>query len=74
MDPERPESRTEFEQVQLKTVRTHCPGLDAAIVGLTLPWNFGVVGGHVNRIKMLERQMFGRAGFDVLRKRVLLAP
>ncbi|MFG3532307.1 hypothetical protein ACGF8B_37100 [Streptomyces sp. NPDC047917] len=47
--------------------------LDAVIAGLTLPWNSGVVEGHVNRIKMLKRQMFGRAGFQLLRKRVLLA-
>lgn len=47
--------------------------LDAVIAGLTLPWNSGVVEGHVNRIKMLKRQMLGRAGFDLLRKRVLLA-
>ncbi|MEU9167701.1 transposase [Streptomyces sp. NPDC048420] len=47
--------------------------LDAVIAGLTLPWNSGVVEGHVNRIKMLKRQMYGRAGFGLLRKRVLLA-
>ncbi|MET9565319.1 transposase [Streptomyces tauricus] len=46
--------------------------LDAVIAGLTPPWNSGVVEGHVNRIKMLKRQMFGRAGFELLRKRVLL--
>ncbi|GGT56361.1 transposase [Streptomyces atratus] len=46
---------------------------DAVIAGLTLPWNSGVVEGHVNRIKMLKRQMFGRAGFQLLRKRVLLS-
>ncbi|MEV7346093.1 transposase [Streptomyces sp. NPDC093544] len=46
---------------------------DAVIAGLTLPWSSGVVEGHVNRIKMLKRQMFGRAGFALLRKRVLLA-
>jgi hypothetical protein len=28
--------------------------------------------GHVNRVKMLKRTMFGRANFDVLRKRILL--
>jgi len=27
----------------------------------------GVVGGHVNRLKMLKRQMYGRAGFELLR-------
>ncbi|MFG2369781.1 ISL3 family transposase [Streptomyces mirabilis] len=47
--------------------------LDAVIAGLSHPWNSGVVEGHVNRIKMLKRQMFGRAGFELLRKRVLLA-
>ncbi|WP_456302980.1 transposase [Streptomyces mirabilis] len=47
--------------------------LDAVTAGLTLPWNSGVVEGHVNRIKMLKRQMFGRAGFELLRKRVLLS-
>lgn len=45
---------------------------DAVTAGLTLPWNSGSVEGHVNRIKMLKRQMFGRAGFELLRKRVLL--
>ncbi|MEU1801537.1 hypothetical protein [Streptomyces sp. NPDC019937] len=46
--------------------------LDAVITDLTLPWGSGVVEGHVNRIKMLKRQMFGRAGFPLLRKRVLM--
>ncbi|MFI9046830.1 ISL3 family transposase [Streptomyces sp. NPDC053427] len=46
---------------------------DAVIAGLALPWNSGVVEGHVNRIEMLKRQMFGRAGFQLLRKRVLLS-
>ena len=41
--------------------------------GLTLSWNSGVVEGNVNRIKMIKRQMYGRAGFALLRTRVLLA-
>ncbi|MFI9616538.1 transposase [Streptomyces sp. NPDC052023] len=45
----------------------------AVTAGLTLPWSSGPVEGHVNRIKMLKRQMYGRAGFALLRKRVLLA-
>ncbi|MFD5933438.1 hypothetical protein [Streptomyces sp. NPDC060333] len=45
---------------------------DAVTAGLTLPWNPGVVEGHLNRIKMLKHQMFDRAVFDLLRKRVLL--
>ncbi|WP_331737870.1 transposase [Streptomyces sp. NBC_01276] len=46
--------------------------LDAVTARLSQPWNSGVVEGHVNRIKVLKRQMFGRAGFELLRKRVLL--
>jgi transposase len=42
--------------------------------GLSLPYSSGAVEGNVNRIKMLKRQMYGRASFDLLRKRVLLAP
>jgi transposase len=47
-------------------------GLDAVTHGLTLRWNSGPVEGRVNHIKMLKRQMFGRAGLPLLRKRVLL--
>ena len=46
---------------------------DAVTAGLTLPWSSGVVEGHVNRIKMLKRQMYGRANPDLLRRRILLA-
>lgn len=64
-------------QDDLPSLHTLAAGIDrdrdAVIAGLTLPWNSGVVEGHVNRIKMLKRQMFGRAGFPLLRKRVLLA-
>jgi len=43
------------------------------MAGLTLRWNSGPVEGHVNRIKMIKRQMFGSAKLDLPRKRVLLA-
>ncbi len=33
----------------------------AVKAGVTLPWNSGPVEGHINRLKMLKRQMFGRA-------------
>ncbi len=45
----------------------------AVRAGLTTHWNSGPVEGTVNRIKMLKRQMLGRASFPLLRKRVLLA-
>jgi transposase len=46
----------------------------AVINGLTLHWNSGKVEGTVNKIKMIKRQMYGRAGFGLLRKRVILHP
>jgi transposase len=46
---------------------------DAVTAGLSLRWSSGAVEGHVNRIKMLKRQMYGRANPDLLRRRVLLA-
>jgi len=48
-------------------------GKDKAAVqaGLTLCWSNGQVEGQVHRLKLLKRQMYGRAGFDLLRRRVL---
>jgi transposase len=47
---------------------------EAAVhAGLTLQHSSGRVEGTVNKIKMLKRQMFGRANFDLLRTRVLHA-
>jgi transposase len=46
--------------------------LDAVTAGLTTRWNSGPVEGRVNHIKMIKRQMFGRAGLPLLHKRVLL--
>ena len=45
--------------------------LEAAKAALTLPWNQGHVEGQVHRLKLIKRQMYGRAGFDLLRLRVL---
>jgi transposase len=44
--------------------------VDAAI---TLPWSNGPVEGHVNRLKTIKRQMYGRAGFGLLKARVVSA-
>ena len=38
---------------------------------LTEPWSSGQVEGQVNKLKVLKRQMYGRANVDLLRKRVL---
>ena len=43
----------------------------AVEAALTYSWSNGPVEGHNNRLKMIKRQMYGRAGFDLLRLRVL---
>jgi transposase len=47
--------------------------LAAVTAGLTLPWSNGPVEGHVNRLKLLKRQGYGRADVGLLRQRVLQA-
>lgn len=60
-----------------KSFQTFTKGLfeDYAAVkaGLTLEVSNGPVEGLNNRLKMLKRQMYGRAGLDLLTKRFILA-
>ena len=45
---------------------------EAAVhAAVTETWSNGPVEGHVNRLKTIKRQMYGRAGFVLLRARVL---
>ena len=46
---------------------------DAVRAGLTLRHSNGQTEGHVNRLKLVKRQGYGRAKVDLLRKRVLRA-
>jgi hypothetical protein len=61
---------------------SHIPALKNFATGLesdyaaieaaaTYKWSNGQVEGQINRLKMIKRQMYGRAGFDLLRKRVV---
>jgi transposase len=47
---------------------------EAVKAGVTLPWSNGPVEGHIKRLKMLKRQMFGRARLDLLSRRFVGAP
>ena len=62
----------------LEAVRRFATGLyedyDAVKAGMTLPWSTGPVEGHINRLKMLKRQMFGRARLDLLSRRFVRSP
>jgi transposase len=46
----------------------------AVKAGVTLPWSSGPVEGHINRLKMVKRHMFGRARLDLLSRRFIRAP
>jgi transposase len=50
-----------------------CDDDEAVQAGVTLPWSNGSVEGHINRLKILKRQMFGRAKIDILTQRFILA-
>jgi len=60
----------------LPNLRSFTRGLDldikAATAALTLPHHNGRTEGVNCKTKMLKRQMFGRAGFELLRHRILL--
>lgn len=68
---------TRAEHTGLKPLRSLARGLrqdfDAVTAGLTLEWSSGRVEGNVNRIKRIKRDGYGRAGFDLLRRQILLA-
>ena len=54
---------------------TRGPGLDiqAATAAVTLPHHNGRTEGASTKTKMIKRQMYGRAGFTLLRHRILLS-
>ena len=62
----------------LEAMRRFATGLsedyEAVKAGVTVPWSTSPVEGHINRLKMLKRQMFGRARLDLLSRRFVLAP
>ena len=51
-----------------KSLRSDYAAVKAALV---YSWSNGATEGHVNRLKCLKRQMYGRAKNDLLRKRAL---
>jgi transposase len=46
---------------------------EAVRAAATLDWSNGPVEGQINRLKMLKRTMYGRAGLDLLGRRFVLA-
>jgi transposase len=66
---------SEAEASRLPEFKSFARGIQqdkaAVLAGLTLPWSNGPLEGHVNRLKLLKRSMYGRAKLPLLRARVL---
>jgi transposase len=66
------------EASDLPQLRSFARGIrrdqQAVTAGLSLPYSSAALEGNVNKIKLIKRQMFGRAGFPLLRKRVIHHP
>ena len=62
---------------QIRELQTFVFGVErdkaAVVAGLTLPQNNGLVEGKVNKLMLIKRMGYGRAGFPLLRQRVLHA-
>jgi transposase len=58
----------------VRFVRTLKQDLSAVESAVSEPWSNGPVEGQLNRLKMLKRQMYGRAGIELLRARLLPEP
>jgi transposase len=65
------------EQRPVPELRSFAVGLRqesaAVAAALKYPWSNGPVEGHINRLKTITRQMYGRANLDLLQLRVLHA-
>jgi transposase len=67
--------RAESSTVRQLRSFAHRLGADyeAVRAAVTLDWNNGQTEGQINRLKTIKRQMYGRAGLDLLGRRFLLA-
>ena len=65
------------KSTNIKRIRSFINGinhdLEAVKNAIKYPWSNGVVEGHVNRLKNKKREMYGRAGFELLRRKVVLS-
>ncbi|MDD4439893.1 MAG: transposase, partial [Tissierellia bacterium] len=68
---------SEYNSTTIKRLKTFINGLnhdiDAVRNSIKFKWTNGLVEGHVNRLKNKKREMYGRAGFELLRRKVILS-
>ncbi|GJD63999.1 ISL3 family transposase ISMno5 [Methylobacterium frigidaeris] len=68
---------TQARTCDAPAIATFASGVDAVIAAvwdaLTEPWSSGQAEGQVNRLKLIKRQCYGRAGLELLKRRMVLA-
>ncbi|SEP18368.1 Transposase [Methylobacterium sp. ap11] len=68
---------TQARTCDAPAIATFASGLEADIAAvraaLMEPWSSGQAEGQVNRLKLIKRQCYGRAGLDLLKRRMVLA-
>lgn len=61
----------------IDAIKSFAAGIEAdraaVEAAMKFEWSNGQLEGQINRLKTIKRSMFGRANFDLLRKRVLAA-
>ncbi len=66
-----------YHNCSSRGIRTFVRGIrsdmEAVKNAIKYQWSNGVVEGHVNRLKTKKREMYGRAGFDLLMRKVILS-
>jgi transposase len=67
----------EVKQLNIKTINSFVKGVnqdkEAVLNAIRYPWTNGLVEGNVNRLKNKKREMYGRAGFELLRRKTVLS-
>ncbi len=68
---------TQARSCDAPAIATFASGLDADLAAvraaLTEPWSSGQAEGQIDRLKLIKRQGYGRAGLDLLKRRMVLA-
>jgi len=67
----------QVNESQIRELQSFGAGIErdkeAVVAGLTLSQSNGLIEGKVNKLKLIKRMGYGRAGFALLRQRVLHA-
>jgi transposase len=68
---------SEVKRLNIKAINSFVKGVnqdkEAVLNAIRYPWTNGLVEENVNRLKNKKREMYGRAGFELLRRKAVLS-